>query len=44
MISKYFIETGTKFGNLVSDLNIKCKDCGTINTVTIENGELRKQS
>ncbi|MFY9566426.1 MAG: hypothetical protein WAQ29_08755 [Nitrososphaeraceae archaeon] len=27
----------------VNDLNVKCKDCGTINTVTIENGELKKQ-
>jgi hypothetical protein len=27
----------------VDDLNLKCKDCGTINTVTIENGELKKQ-
>jgi uncharacterized Zn finger protein len=28
----------------VNDLNVKCKDCGTISTITIENGELRKQS
>jgi DNA-directed RNA polymerase subunit RPC12/RpoP len=28
----------------ISDLGIKCKNCGTINTVTLENGELRKQS
>jgi hypothetical protein len=27
----------------VNDLNVKCKDCGTINIITIENGELRKQ-
>jgi hypothetical protein len=28
----------------ITDFGVKCKDCGTINTVTIENGELRKQS
>jgi uncharacterized Zn finger protein len=27
----------------ISDLGVKCKNCGTINTITIENGELRKQ-
>jgi RNase P subunit RPR2 len=27
----------------VNDLNVKCKDCGTINIITIENGEIRKQ-
>jgi hypothetical protein len=26
----------------VYDLSVKCKNCGTINTVTLENGELRK--
>jgi uncharacterized Zn finger protein len=26
----------------VNDLNVKCKDCGTINTITVENGELKK--
>jgi RNase P subunit RPR2 len=27
----------------VNNLNVKCKDCGTINIITIENGELKKQ-
>ena len=27
----------------ISDLGVKCKNCGTINTITIENGELKKQ-
>jgi hypothetical protein len=27
----------------VNDLNLRCKDCGTINIITIENGELKKQ-
>jgi hypothetical protein len=27
----------------ISDFGYKCKDCGTINTITIENGELKKQ-
>jgi hypothetical protein len=27
----------------VNNLNVKCKDCGTINVITIENGELKKQ-
>jgi hypothetical protein len=27
----------------ISDLGVKCKNCGTINTITVENGELRKQ-
>ena len=26
----------------ISDLGIKCKECGTINTITIENGGLKK--
>ena len=26
----------------VNDLNVKCKDCGTINIITIEMGELKK--
>jgi hypothetical protein len=27
----------------ISDLSVECKDCGTINTITIESGELKKQ-
>jgi hypothetical protein len=27
----------------VNDLDVKCKNCDTINTITLENGELRKQ-
>ena len=26
----------------ISNLGVKCKNCGTINTITIENGELKK--
>ena len=28
----------------ISDLGVKCKNRGTINTITLENGELVKQS
>ena len=28
----------------ISDFGAKCEKCRTINTITIENGELRKQS
>jgi hypothetical protein len=27
----------------ITDFGYKCKDCGTINIITIENGELKKQ-
>jgi hypothetical protein len=26
----------------ISDLGVKCKNCGTIITITLENGELKK--
>ena len=28
----------------VNDLNLRCKDCGTINIIMIENGEPKKQT
>ena len=39
---EYRYLTSHAFWN-VNDLNLKCKDCGTINIITIENGELKKQ-
>jgi RNase P subunit RPR2 len=27
----------------INDAAVKCKNCGTINTITLENGELKKQ-
>jgi hypothetical protein len=28
----------------ISDLGIKCKDCGTINMITVEKGELKNKN
>lgn len=27
----------------ITDFGVKCKSCGTINTITLEKGELKKQ-